>query len=357
MRNLSSLTAETLLQINMPESLYSQSTAEAKREYRALASRWHPDHERADIAPRVFAHVVTLYQCACRKRSEGAWLEPFEKVEAAEPGIKTFRLLDGALRKFKYRVSKTFELGSFFVCDHEVIFEVRREFSDLFDRGCERIKLLRFQNDTMAQEMSQYLPQVIDVLATAASSVLVLRKTPDQLLLADVLAHFNGRMSPVEHVGWILNVLFNIACYLDWAGICHNAIDLETFYVSPFRHAGMLLGGWWYAAPVGSKLSALPHSSLRLIPDDIVCQKQADCRADLELIKAVGRSLLGGVSGAQLLFDSALPPALAHWLNLPSSGRAIADYADFKHQVLPASFGRPRFIKCDLNAEQLYKEN
>jgi hypothetical protein len=356
MRDLVSLPAEKLLKISSPEILFSQSAAEAKREYRALARRWHPDSETSEVASIVFAHVVHLYQSACKTLFDGTWVEPCEKVEAETPGIKAFRLSDGSLRRFEYQAVRSFELGFMFVSNHFVIFEVREEFRDLFLNARTRLQNLKFKDENMALEMSKYLPQVMDVFKTQDSDVIVLRKTPDQLLLSDVLAHYNGKLEPIEHVGWILNLLLNLGCYLEWAGISHNAIAPDAFFISPLRHTGMLLGGWWYAAQIGSRLLALPDRSLSIIPPDIVRNKRADVRADLELIKSVGCAVLGDPDGAHLSIDKELPSGLVKWLQLPSSGRATGDYAAWKHQVLPAAFGRPRFVGLKLDSLELYKE-
>jgi hypothetical protein len=355
-RDLASLSAEKLLKISSPEVLFSQSAVEAKREYRALACRWHPDREKSELASCVFAHVVSLYQRARKNLRDGNWIEPCEKIEDEVSGIKAFRLFDGSVRKFEYYAVRNFELGSMYISNHCVIFEVKHEFQDLFLSARAQLRSLKFKNEEMAVEMSKFLPQIMDEFKTHYTSVLVLRKTPDQLLLADVLAHYNGRLVPIEHIGWIVNVLLNLGCYLEWAGISHNAIAPDTFFVSPLRHTGMLLGGWWYAAPIGAKLSALPDRSLRFVPPDIIRDKRADIRADLELIKSVGRAVLGDACGAQLPFDKELPSELVRWLQLPSSGQATVDYASWKYQVLPASFGRPRFVSLNLDSLELYKE-
>jgi hypothetical protein len=356
MRDLGSLPAEKLLNISSPEILFSQSAAEAKQEYRALARRWHPDSEKSDVASSVFAHVVRLYQSARKNLLDGSWVEPCEKIEAETPGIKAFRLSDGSLRRFEYQALRRFELGFMFISNHFVIFEVREQFRDLFLNGRSRLQSLKFKDENMALEMSKYLPQIMDVFKTEYSNVIVLRKTPDQLLLADVLAHYNGRLESIEHVGWIVNLLLNLGCYLEWAGISHNAIAPDTFFISPLRHTGMLLGGWWYAAQIGGKLSALPDRSLGFIPPDIIRNRRADARADLELIKSVGRAVLGDADGAHLSFDKELPCELVRWLQLPSSGRAVSDYAAWKRQVLPAAFGRSRFVSLKLDSLELYKE-
>ena len=76
MRSLESLPAERLLCIKEAELLFSQSPRQAKEEYRMLARRWHPDFEKTPIAPRVFTHLVQLYELAQQKLEDGSWREP-----------------------------------------------------------------------------------------------------------------------------------------------------------------------------------------------------------------------------------------------------------------------------------------
>ncbi len=357
MRNLEFLAAEKLLGISSPEALFSQSVREAKQEYRSLARRWHPDHEHSPQAAHVFAHIVHLYQIAREKLTTGQWNEPGEKIEDEISGVKKFRLVDGSIRALECKIVRPFELGLMYVSDHSVIFEINEEFDDLFQQGRKRIHFLPYKNDAMTLEMSKNLPQVIEIFRTKNTNVLVVRKTPDQLLLSDVLKHFGGKLAPINHVGWVLNVLLNLSCYLEWAGVTHNAISPESFFISPLRHSGMLLGGWWYATKIGERLLAVPDRSLTFIPPDILRNKRADVRADLELIKSIGRETLGDAVGAHLVHDKSLPPGLVEWLLMPSSGRAADDYTTFKREVLPNAFGKPKFVSMHLDTNQLYKEN
>lgn len=357
MRSLESLPAERLLCIKEAELLFSQSPRQAKEEYRMLARRWHPDFEKTPIAPRVFTHLVQLYELAQQKLEDGSWREPVDKVETQKPGIKRFRMPDGSIKAVECISTRNFELGTMFIGKQSVSFEATNEFEDLFRHGRRQIKSLNFEDHAMAAEMSQYLPQISEEFKTGNSQIMVLRKTPDQFLLADILAYYSGKLPQIEHVGWILNVLYNICCYLEWQHISHNAISIDTFFISPLRHAGMLLGGFWYATPIGTQLKAIPDKCLQFIPPDILSCKQADTRSDLELVKALGRELLGDATGAHLRHNTKLPEALTEWLTLPSDGRATADYTEWKHRVLRASFGAPKFFRMNLTHSDLYKED
>ncbi len=356
MRNFDGLKARDLLSNHSPELLFSRKSTEAKQEYRALALIWHPDHSKDAEAGAVFGHIASLYREALNKQKDGSWIEPFEKLEAQEPGLKKFRLSSGEIISFEYLSIRSFELGLSYIGEHSVLFELRKEFYDLFCNGKRQMLGLRFENEAMCLEMANCLPQIQFSDTCENSCLLSVRKTPDQLLLADLLKQFPGKIEPIEHVGWILNVLYNIACYLSWSGLSHNAISPETVFVSPLRHSGMLLGGWWYARPRNARLIALPDFSLDFIPEDMIREKTADSRADLELIKAVGRSLLGDAAGASLHFDEEIPESISSFLRLPSTGKAVADYKEWKYNVLEDAFGAPRFVPMNLTSKDLYKE-
>jgi len=357
MRNLDSLSAEKLLSVGSAEALFSRFPQDARQEYRALALRWHPDRLKTNEASSVFTHIAQLYREAQSKQQEGNWNEPCEKIEEEVPGIKKFLTSGNHLVKAIECLSlRQFELGTMYIGNHCVTFEVKNEFSDLFHNARRRMRNLRFKNEAMAVEMSKFLPQIEDQFQTDSANFLRIRKTPDQLLLADVLEHYSTRIEPVEHIGWILNVLLNISCYLEWSGLTHNAISPDTFFISPLRHSGMLLGGWWYATPVGDKLKAIPDRSRNFIPPDIIMNRQADLRADLELIKTIGREILGDQIGISLKFEATLPERLVSWLLMPSNQRSVDEYKTWKYEVLEECFGKAQFIPMNLESKDLYKE-
>lgn len=357
MRNLDCLSAEQILSVHAPETLFSNSADKAKKEYRVLALRWHPDHLDTPDAHTVFAHIALLYREALEKQSKGNWFEPAEKIEEETKGIKKFRLESGLIRSVEYYSSVPFELGHMFIGEHGISYEIKNEFTDLFNNARRQIRQLRFKDDAMAVEMSCYLPQIEEAFKTANNTnVMRIRKTPDQIRLADLLSFYAQRLEPVEHIGWILNVLWNIACYLQWSGVTHNAISTENILVSPLRHSGMLIGGWWYAATAGSALLALPDRTLNLMPLDILNSRTADHRSDHELIKATGRELLGDPRGIKLRLDPTVPEPIREWLSLPADQNAVINYREWKHEVLLDSFGPPAFVPMNLTRQDIYKE-
>ncbi len=357
MRKLESLSADKILDIQTPEALFSRFPQEAKKEYRILAMQWHPDTHSSNQATEVFTHIAALYRESKRKQETGTWNEPLEKAEEEESGIKKFRCLgSGAIKSINFLSARPFELGTMYIADQCVSFEVQNEFTDLFHNARKIIRNLGFTNQEMAIEMSKCLPYIDEIIQTDHSNILCIRKTPDQLLLADVIKHMGNKLEPIDHIGWILNVLFNISCYLKWSGLTHNDISPETFFISPLRHSGMLLGGWWYATAEGKAFHALPDRSMKFLPDSLISKQIAGEHGDIELIKAVGREILGDKTGASSTLDKAIPPELAKWLNSPSTQGSIRTYKTWKYKVLKESFGEAKFVEMRLDSSNLYKE-
>lgn len=352
-RGLTLVSADKILSVKEPERLFSDSLTLSKLEYRDLAKVWHPDVNSAPKAQEVMAHISWLYYKAIDKLCDKTWDEPGVKIEEEQPGIKAFKTDKGFVRLIDYRTVREFELGNTYIGDHHVTYMIRREYEDLYKNGLKRMQGYRFANPAMRNEMMRFLPQVQDEFATKTLLGVTIRKTPDCLLLRDVLEHMGGTVNPIGHIGWVLNVLYNISCWFQYARLCHNDLSLDTYYVSPHHHSGMVLGGWWYTVPRKQRLLALPHRSIEVCPPDLLRDKLAGFRLDQECIRLMGRELLGETSGPVLKNNPDIPKPLSTYLSLPSKGSAVDDYKHYRHTVLEACWPR-KYIHLDLKPEDLY---
>lgn len=346
MNHLTDLSAEALLAIppSAPERLFTGAAEQAQREFRALVSVWHPDRSRHGRATEVFQHLNQMYEAALRKLSTGIW---------QMPGLLTLRAKDGTRYEIRYRREREFELGRLFISPGTVTWLVEKEYADLFENALAVIAGLRFADRRMAEAMQLNMPETAAHFETGDYWVLAVRKAPDMLLLRDVLDHCNGRMD-ARHVAWIISSLLNLVCYLDYAKLAHNAILAETWFISPEQHSGALLGGWWYAVRQGCRLRAVPAAAVQYAPCDVMARRCGDIRSDLELVRALGRQLLGDITGARLAREKAAPPAMLDWLRLPAAASPVDDYQTWQRRVLPAGFGERRFVKLDLSMTDLY---
>lgn len=330
--------------LSSPEMLFSEPTS-VKDEHRQLAKRWHPDMNADAAAPAVIAHINVLAEAADEKVKIGQWERPFE--------LELTRKRDKARIKVRYKRKIPFELGQSYYNATKLVYVLDKQFNDLFDAGNQAIANFSFPSDRIKKEMDKYLPSRRDRFETSAGEcVLVVDKTDDAFLLRDVQAALGGKIDP-KHVAWIMSASLNIACYLEVTGITHNGISADSLFVSPKFHSIMIYGGWWYSAPVGSKLAAVPTFSHRIAPPDILRAKKADPRIDLACIRAMGRELLGDITGMTLL-GKGVPKPMVDFLRQPSSSSARKDYAAWS-QVLEASFGPRRFTELDIKESDIFK--
>ena len=339
------LSAKQILRIppSEPERLFPRDAAAAKAAFRHLAGRWHPDRCAEPRAVEVFQHLRELHKAAEARRRSGLW---------RGPGRLEIRALDGRSYKLRYLRRHGFELGELYVCRRTLAFVVDKAHEDLFANAERRIAGFPFAGPEMRREAERYLPHPRRTVETSSARILLLDKPEELVLLKDLLAHLGGRLEG-RHAAWVISSLLSLACYLDYAGLVHGAIAPDSVFVSPRGHWAALLGGWWYALPGGARFVALPQRSSDLIDARSLALRTADQRADLVLIRALGREILGDPAGARLTAEGRVPPAIANWLRMPSSGSAVDDYRSWQ-EALSAGYGARRFVELAVTPSDIY---
>ena len=347
------LTAAQILGIprSEPERLFAEDAAAARAAFRRLAGRWHPDRCAEPQAAEVFQHLLGLNKAAAARRRSGLW---------HLPGRLEIRTRDGRRYRLRYLRRHTFELGEMYLCRRTLAFVTDAAHGDLFANAEKRIGGFRFATPEMRREAERYLPRVRKVLETAEARVLLLDKPEDLILMRDLVDHLSGHLGghlgghlDGRQVAWVLSTLLSLACYLNYAGLVHAAIGPDSVFVSPRRHSGALLGGWWYALPSGARFLALPARSADLIDARSLALRTADPRVDLTLIRALGHEILGDPSGARLAVEGRVPVAIANWLRMPSSGSAVEDYRSWQ-EALSAGYGARRFVELAVTPSDIY---
>lgn len=340
------LTADDILAIpeDSPERLFS-SAAAAEKEARVLFKKWHPDYCSDQRANEVFHRLRTLDEAADRKIAEGSW---------ETPGLLRITSTNGSQFEMRYARKVDLEVGSMYIGRKFVGFDIPTANLDLLANAERQLTALTYATPAMRNEFVRYFPEVARKVETPTGAFLVLNKDPGMLLLQDVLAHYKGKMPP-RHVAWVISRLLNIACYLELQGkVAHNAIGSDTVFISPEWHSAHLLGGWWFATGLGVPMKAASQRMLLCAPPDVLQKKVGDRRTDMEMIQALGREMLGDMSGVRLAKDATVPPALVDWLQLSTHQSAVATYRDWQERVLMEAFGERKFVRMDVTHDALY---
>ncbi len=347
MKKLELLQADEILRASQPGAIFTGIDERTlSNEFRALAKRWHPDINRTPDAALVMAQLKKLYDAGCEMLQRGTWEIPGVVRLADKKANKEYRI--------HYLASRAFELGVMYISHSLVAYVLDPQHRDLFDNADGLLTIgFRYASPGMEGEVSRYLPRLMKAFETEDGRLcMVINKTPDLLLLQDVLAYYKGQI-PDRHAAWIQSTLHNLVCYLEYAGLTHNDISPDTYFISPLHHCGALLGGWWYATETGNRIRKLNARSYRLLPPDIKAGRIADHRLDFELVRATGREMLGDITGVKLEAMHVAPKAMVDWLRFVSTGSAIEDYERWG-DVLRDSFGPRRYVEMELTADKLY---
>jgi len=336
-----SLTAKKLLAISVPEKLFTRDGL--KKEWQKLSSKWHPDKNEA-VDHGVLSHINMLYNQALDKVAKDLWVIPGQLDLSSKDG-----------RKFQihYKKHRELELGDMYISDTVVAYIIKPGNSDLVASAKKITSSFSYDGDDMKKEYAKYLPEtIVSTQLIDGSELIVYKKTADVFCLRDVLEHY-GTIDP-KHVAWIMSRLYNLSCYLKWAGVAHNHISPDTIFISAKFHSALLLGGWWYSTIIGEKMVALPKRTIENISPALIKAKVGTVKVDSELIKATGRELLGDIHGMKLLTDKSIPKAFLMWLRTPANGKPVADYKLWYNKILPDSFGPRKFVKMELSSKEVY---
>jgi hypothetical protein len=326
-----------LLKLTSPEQLFSANATEIQTLYRTLARQFHPDLNGG--RDEAFKHLARLHQEALAKLEAGGW-EANGKV--------TWKDSAGKDKTVSFRIHRPFELGEAYIGDDHVTWLFQPEYKSMYDNALRNIGGFQFPSERMETEMRRYLPKVKGTFTLKDGRLgLSIHKDPTLLPLLEVVQFYSG-LGP-KHVAWVISSALNISCYLDLSRLSHQDISLGTYFIDPSDHRGALLGGWWFTTKVGQPVSVLPKRTHNVLPWEVRVKKMASALTDQELIRALGREMLGPPVGS--------PPTgpMFNWLNSVATGNARGNYKSWA-DILALQFGERRFVRMDLNADDLYKK-
>lgn len=250
--------------------------------------------------------------------------------------IQTFKLKSG--RNFTIRAFKKypFDLITLYICDHNIVYHSPSVLSmDIMGK-------LKFGSTTMETQMRGYLPMDFSRFEDEdGSHFLVIKKDPNLFILRDILTHMGQKMPP-RHVAWVISTLYNLCCYLEYAKISHESINIDTFYINPVTHSGALLGSWWTAhEEEDEKSSPEPFDRFKA-----ALLKHSESSTYSNTVKRIGKELLGDAEDT--------PMALLEFLSAPSD-ETKKDYAMWPI-ILQRSFGPRRFTEMKISRNDLYPD-
>lgn len=336
---------DEILKMKYPYELFTGDRETAKKEHINLVKTFHPDlGENSKEYKEVFIRINELYLEAVKLLDEGIWIED---------GMIKMTSCDGEKYSMKYNEEYSFELGKCYLGNRSVLYLIYKEHSDFVDNALNRIKKLKYANDSMKQEFEKYFPKILRTFVTSNEKIgMLIEKMEDAYCLKDILNYYNGKVSP-RHVAWILGSMYNVACYLYYNDLSHNGITIENCYISPSNHSVFLLGGWWYTVSSDEKMIGVSNQIYNIMSMDMKTSKKGTYLLDLESIRLVGRTLLGDENGISLINDPDIPKPLVDWVRGVPADNPMEEYKLWEN-VIKESYGERKFIEMNIDKNKLY---
>lgn len=325
------MNADTILKQSDRDLFPDRDEKKIAAAFRQYAKDWHPDRNKDARAPDVFAHINAMHVLALNRSA---------------PPAKTFVRENGSQFRMEYQRMTTGEGCEIFVGQSSVAYLIGEANADLADRAAAH--KWTFANDQMKTEMERFLPNLVREERLQGGRLFVYRRTPDQILMRDLLDLTPDRVDPV-HVSWMITRMNNIACYLEYAGLSHLSIAPEFLLVSLKHHGVSLTGPVLYATKFATRPTAAPRRTLMVVPDLTRQDFMAGSVLDRRLIRQTGLELLRDPSGNRIRTDPSVRPDIAQWLSTAPAKTAIDDYAAWE-----ASLGERKFVEYPTTAQELY---
>lgn len=326
-----------ILRCKLPGDLFT-SGEKMEEEFNELALQWHPD--KPGGSGDVMAHINIMHEAGKNLIAKGEWLASNRRI---------ISLANKKLMSINFLKEKPFELGMQYICEAAALFVVKKEFINFL-----RFPKFKYAHKRMQEEFERYVPKIIATYDSSDGSKIVAIDKPDDVFsLSDILSYYKGKVPP-RHVAWILSSMYNLCCFLKYNRITHNGMTIDSYYICPKLHSGILIGGWWYYTAHRERMSATPPEVYSVMPSDVKKSGHGSYRTDLECIKLIGRTLLGNSSGSSLYLDKDIPKPMINFLRSITSGHAVEDYKVWT-DILQECFGPKKFIEMLIDKNDIYQ--
>lgn len=309
--NTDTLTADQILKIKSPSRLFTPSTI--KEHGKKLSMIWHPDRNRDPIASQVMAHINSLI-----KRAEnGDWGNIFSFTDVK----------DGKQFTFRFRKKIPIDVGTMYIGEKLVVFEVDDSNDDLAISAFDAIRAIRYPTRMMEDSFKRFIPRDVKLFKTDAGYVITMYKGQDQICLRDIVD--SGFDFQPGHISWIVTGLYNFILFMSKAqNRLFGGLSMDSIFVNTKMRGIHILGGWWYTTAFDKKMTALPSWAVGVIPSSTIKEKTPNVVIDLITLKALTISLLGdkGMVGSKLLTSLPRHKELVSFLRHSPQANPIEEY-------------------------------
>lgn len=352
MRDPLSLKAHEILAISLNTPGFLFGDADLDEVKRALTKMWHPDRNKDPNAEEVMRHVALLLKAAREQQEKGTYSLPGMLRLQAES------LVGKQTVEFRYKDHFDTLPGHCYWGETTVLYTMEHVLAPLIMLAGQAVIRNTWNHPSkLTKDFQKYLPDVIRPIDTSNTNALAIRKTPEVIPLRRVYDYYRSEGGiPARHIAWMMSSLLNTCCFLEHTGTAHMGLCVDHLWVSPEHHSILVLGGWQYAGPVGVAHPAMMRRCFPYLTPEVRKSSRTDVRSMLNLVRAVGRDLLGDISGISLMtmHEAKCPGAMLEFFTDSPKATAIEDYTEWG-RVLDRAFGPRKFLPMIIDKDRMSK--
>lgn len=286
--------------------------------------------------------ATLLNQEAQEPAEDGFWVDSSREELLRE---------DGETIEIVYLTKQKTDLCTMYVAKKHVIFLFEKEHEEYLKRYKEMVSGIRYPNEEMEKELSNYIPKLVTNCRLADGRHLLAIEKKEGVYPLRMLGILIDR-----HVAWVISRLENLCCLLDYNDIVLNALTVDNLFVDPANHQLYLYGGWWFAGFRASETAGASKDVMPYLVKNALGQNRNRHETDLQSLRALAIKLLGYANAEALKEDGLLPEPFKKFLQEDCEDNARADFAKWDI-VLEQSFGQRKFIPLAVTEEEIYSRN
>lgn len=315
------ITAEEILKCRSCRELFPDNTHEAEKVYISLMKKFHPDVCSDSLCNEVSAVINNLYR-------------KFKNI----PEKKCFSLYNC---DFQYIREYKREDGKMYFSDDSVCFILESELENIIYPAFK--SLTSGINPKALEQAHSFLPRIKHTEIIGNGNIFLSTETDKgEFPLDEVLDFFGNDIDP-RHCAWITSRLLGMCCFAELGGNVWNCLSTDNLMINPKMHTLRIVGGWWFSAKEGQKMSGVQSEIYDIMPPSCRTDGIARSITDLECVKAVCRKI----------FPKNSPKPMLDFAERPCMSDAFSEMEYWEDTIIK-SFGGRYFTEMKICINDIY---
>ena len=313
-------TGEEIIKRQYKNEIFKDNVEYSRKQYAELLKTYNRKLNNKENFIKATKKTTNLYKVTPIQLNDGT---------GHEKGIIKVKNQGNREYIIPFRSKKAFKLGEMYIGDNSVLYLINEKYDKLVNNALDKINSLKFTNDYMRKEFEKCLPRnEFKFKSTNGKTAVVFKKDVELISLREALKNYNNQLSVISIIT-ILSDLYNLCCFMEFNGISHNGITIDSYFVSTKNKGGALLGGWWYSTKKGEKFS-------------IDALNKKEINFDLKSIRYLGRVLLGDTEKSVGNIKRKVPKELLTWVRGKAENDAFYEYRRWKETIRKIAYERKK---------------